>query len=128
MFFWSCTFSAGKRSAFMTNANGNYRGLRALLLTRVSTSIQAKNYSHAAQERQVRDKLIEPLGLQLDAKHIINDTYTGLEYRYRTALDSILAMAERHEFDVLVMDVLDRGLGRKALAREIYRMQLRELG
>src|SRR2546428_472105 len=37
-------------------------------------------------------------------------------------------MAERHEFDVLLMDVLDRGLGRKALARELYRMQLLELG
>src|SRR6266446_3593189 len=105
-----------------------YRGKRALLLTRVSTPIQAKNYSHTAQERQVREKLIEPLGLQLDPKHIINDTYTGVEYRYRKALDNILAMAERHEFDVLVMDVLDRGLGRKALAREVYRMQLREFG
>ena len=112
----------------MANTNGNYRGLRALLLTRVSTPIQAKNYSHSAQERSVRDKLIEPLGLHLDPKHIINDTYTGVEYRYRKALDIILAMAERKEFDILVMDVLDRGLGRKALAREIYRMQLRELG
>ncbi len=37
-------------------------------------------------------------------------------------------MAERGEFDVFVMEVLDRGLGRKGLAREIYRMQLRELG
>jgi site-specific DNA recombinase len=107
----------------------DYRGLRALLLTRVSTAEQAKMYSHAAQERKVREKLILPLGLRLDEeRHIIHDTYTGLEYRYREALDTILAMAERGEFDVLCMDVLDRGLGRKALAREIFRMQLRELG
>lgn len=56
------------------------------------------------------------------------DTYSGLEYRYRKALDDILEIAERGEFDVLCMDVLDRGLGRKALARELFRMQLRELG
>jgi site-specific DNA recombinase len=106
-----------------------YRGLRALLLTRVSTAEQEKKYSHAAQERQVREKLIEPLGLRLDEEHhIIHDTYTGLEYRYRKALDTILTLAEQGEFDVLCMDVLDRGLGRKALAREIFRMQLRELG
>ncbi len=106
----------------------DYRGLRALLLTRVSTAEQAKKYSHAAQERVVREKIIEPLGLTLDERHIIHDTYSGLEYRYREALDIILAMAERREFDVLVMEVLDRGLGRKALAREMFRMQLRDLG
>jgi site-specific DNA recombinase len=107
----------------------DYRGKRALILTRVSTAMQEKKYSHAAQERTVREKLIEPLGLCLDEqKHIIHDTYTGLEYRYRQALEDILAMAERQEFDVLCMDVLDRGLGRKALARELFRMQLRELG
>jgi site-specific DNA recombinase len=114
------------------NANTDkpdYRGKRALILTRVSTAIQEKKYSHAAQERTVREKLIEPLGLRLDEnRHIIHDTYTGLEYRYRQALEDILAMAERQEFDVLCMDVLDRGLGRKALARELFRMQLRELG
>ncbi len=105
-----------------------YRGLRALLLTRVSTAEQAKKYSHDAQERHVRKELIDPLGLQLDPKHIIHDTYTGLEYRYHEALEDILEMAQRKEFDVLCMDVLDRGLGRKALARELYRMQLRDLG
>lgn len=106
-----------------------YRGLRALLLTRVSTAEQEKSYSHAAQERQIREKLIKPLGLKLDEqRHIIHDTYSGLEYRYREALDTILTMAERGEFDVLCMDVLDRGLGRKAIAREVFRMQLRELG
>lgn len=108
----------------------DYRGLRALILTRVSTAEQEKKYSHAAQERQVREKLIEPLGLRImdEARHIIHDTYTGLEYRYREALEHILEMAESGEFDVLCMDVLDRGLGRKALAREMFRMQLRELG
>src|SRR5947208_3633260 len=107
-----------------------YRGLRALLLTRVSTAEQAKKYSHSAQERVIREKLIEPLGLRIvdEARHIIRDTYTELEYRYSQALEDILEMAERGEFDVLCMEVLDRGLGRKALAREMFRMQLRELG
>jgi hypothetical protein len=73
--------------------------------------MQEKKYSHAAQER-----------------HIIHDTYTGLEYRYRETLARILEMAEQGEFDLLCMDVLDRGLGRRALARELFRMQLRELG
>ncbi len=102
-----------------------YRGLRALLLTRVSTPGQ----SHEAQERVIREKLIEPLGLILDEeRHVIHDTYTGLEYRYRAALDDILRMAERQEFDLLCLDVLDRGLGRKGVSREIFRGQLRELG
>jgi len=102
-----------------------YRGLRALLLTRVSTSGQ----SHDAQERVIREKLIEPLGLIVnEERHVIHDTYTGLEYRYREALDKILQMAERKEFDVLCLDVLDRGLGRKGVSREVFRGQLRELG
>ncbi len=102
-----------------------YRGLRALLLTRVSTAGQ----SHEAQEKVVREKLIEPLGLILDEeKHIIHDTYSGLEYRYRAALDDVLRMAERREFDLLCLDVLDRGLGRKGVSREVFRGQLRELG
>ncbi|HEY0755106.1 MAG TPA: recombinase family protein, partial [Ktedonobacteraceae bacterium] len=63
-----------------------------------------------------------------EESHVIHDTYTGLEYRYRAALDEILHMAERHEFDVLCLDVLDRGLGRKGVSREIFRGQLRELG
>jgi hypothetical protein len=63
-----------------------------------------------------------------EKKHIIHYTYSGLEYRYRKALEYILEMAERQEFDVLCMDVLDRGLGRRALARELFRMQLKELG
>lgn len=72
-----------------------YRGMRALLLTRVSTEEQKKKYSHDAQERLIREKLIEPLGLRIvdEARHIIYDTYTGLEYRYRQALEDILDMA-----------------------------------
>lgn len=102
-----------------------YRGLRAMLLTRVSTAGQ----SHDAQERVIREKLIEPFALSLnEERHVIHDTYTGLEYRYRAALDDILRMAERREFDVLCLDVLDRGLGRKAVSREVFRGQLRELG
>ena len=110
--------------------NAEYRGKRALILTRVSTAKQEEKYSHGAQERQVREKLIIPLGLRIvdEKRHIIHDTYSGLEYRYRKALDDVLEMAEREEFDVLCMDVLDRGLGRKALPRELFRMQLQELG
>ncbi len=107
----------------------DYRGLRALMLTRVSTPEQKKMYGHIWQEMEIRRKLIEPLGLRLDEeRHIIRDTYSGLDFKNRKALMRILEMAERGEFDVLVMEVLDRGLGRKGLAREIYRMQLRELG
>jgi Recombinase/Resolvase, N terminal domain/Recombinase zinc beta ribbon domain len=110
-------------------AGSPYFGKRAVLLTRVSTPKQIEMYGHAWQEMQIRKLLVEPLGLLLnEERHIIRDTYSGLEYRYREALDTILTMAERQEFDVLCMDVLDRGLGRKALAREIFRMQLRELG
>lgn len=110
--------------------NADYRGKRAVILTRVSTAKQEEKYSHGAQERQVREKLIVPLGLRIvdEKRHIIHDTYSGLEYRYRKALDDVLEMAERGEFDVLCMDVLDRGLGRKALPRELFRMQLKELG
>ncbi len=106
----------------------DYRGKRALILLRVSTPEQEKGFGWPAQEREIRKRLIEPLGLKLDEeRHIIRDTYTGLEFRERPALDRILEMAQRHEFDVLITDVLDR-LGRKGLARELYRMQLRELG
>ena len=103
-----------------------YRGLRALILTRVSTGLQAKKFSPAAQERNVRQDIIEPI--MLHVIDVIRDTYTGLDYQYREVLDRILRMAERKEFDVLCMDVLDRGLGRKAVARELYRMQLRDFG
>src|SRR5947209_18100612 len=106
----------------------DYHGLRALMLTRVSTPEQEKMFGHTWQEMEIRKKLILPLHLTLDEeRHVIHDTYSGLEYRYREALERILEMAERGEFDVLCMEVLDRGLGRKALAREIFRMQLREL-
>jgi site-specific DNA recombinase len=103
-----------------------YRGLRGVILTRVSTGPQAKKFSPAAQERNVRVDITTPIMIQVVG--VIHDTYTGLEYQYREALDRILGMAERGEFDVLCMDVLDRGLGRMAIAREMYRMQLRELG
>ncbi|QBD82459.1 hypothetical protein EPA93_43380 [Ktedonosporobacter rubrisoli] len=102
-----------------------HRGKRALLLTRVSTGGQ----SHDAQERVIREMLIELLDLQLDEKrHVKHNTYTGLDYRYNEVLDEILDMAENHEFEVLCLDVLDRGLGRKGVSREIFRAQLRELG
>src|SRR5258708_39113195 len=99
-----------------------------LVGTRVAAAPEEEMDGHSWQESQVRKLLIEPLGLQLDEeRHIIRDTYSGLEYRYRKALDDILPMAQDHEFDLLVMEVLDRGLVRKALEREICRMQLSEL-
>jgi len=111
------------------NTDNPYRGKRALMFTRVSTPKQIEMYGHAWQEMQIRKLLIEPLGLQLDEeRHIIRDTYSGLEYRYREALDTILAMAEKGEIDVVCMEVLDRGLGRKGLLREMFRLQLSELG
>ena len=112
----------------MDNQKRDYRGKRALMLLRVSTPEQEKGFGWPAQEREIRRKLLEPLGLKLDEqRHIIRDTYTGLEFRECPALDLILEMARRHEFDLLITDVLDR-LGRKGLARELYRMQLRERG
>ena len=110
------------------NQQKDHRGKRALMLLRVSTPEQEKGFGWPSQEREIRQKLISPLGLKLDEeKHILRDTYTGLEFRERPALERILEMAQRHEFDILVTDVLDR-LGRKGLPRELYRMQLRELG
>lgn len=106
----------------------DYKDKCALMLLRVSSPQQEERYGWPSQERSIREKLIKPLGLALnEEKHIIRDTYTGLEFRERPVLNRILEMAQRHEFDVLVMDVLDR-LGRKGLARELYRMQLREFG
>jgi site-specific DNA recombinase len=82
----------------------------------------------ASQEKEIREKLITPLGLKVDeARHIVRDTYTGLEFKERPVLNRILELAKHGEFDVLCMDVLDR-LGREGIAREIYRAQLRELG
>ncbi len=110
------------------NENRNYRGMRALILLRVSTPEQEKGFGWQSQEREIREKLIEPLGLRVDnERHIIRDTYTGLEFKERAALDRILEIAGRGEIDIVATDVLDR-LGRRGLAREIYRMQLREKG
>ena len=110
------------------DAKPDYRGKRALMFLRVSSPRQEERYGLPAQEKEVREKLIKPLGLVLDEeKNIIRDTHTGLEFRQHDALNAILAMAKRREFDVVVMDVLDR-LGRRGLERELYRMQLREYG
>lgn len=113
----------------MTNQDLSiYRGKRALLLLRVSTLEQEKGFGWPSQEREIRKKIVEPLNLKLDEqRHIIRDSYTGLDFRERPALDLILEMARNQEFDLLVIDVLDR-LGRKGIARELYRMQLKELG
>jgi DNA invertase Pin-like site-specific DNA recombinase len=107
----------------------DYRGKRGLILLRVSTEEQEKKYGFPSQLRSIREKIIEPRSIRIldPDKYIKYDTYTGMEFREREVLTEILEMAKRHEFDVLVMDVLDR-LGRKGLQREIYRAELRMHG
>ncbi len=105
-----------------------YRGKRALLLLRVSTPYQEQNFGWQSQEQEIRGKLVNLLNLKVnETKHVIRDTYTGLEFRERPELNRIVEMAKKKEFDILCMDVLDR-LGRKGLERELFRMQLREYG
>lgn len=103
----------------------DYRGKRGLILLRVSTEEQEKKYGFPSQLRSIREKIIEPRGIRIldEEKFIKRDTYTGMEFRERQVLTDILEMAKRREFDVLIMDVLDR-LGRVGLPREIYRAEL----
>ncbi len=107
----------------------DYRGKRGVVLLRVSTEEQERKYGLPSQLRSIREKLLEPLGIRIldEEKYIVRDTYTGMEFRERAELVKILEMAKRKEFDVLVMDVLDR-LGRTGLPREIYRAELRMHG
>lgn len=105
-----------------SNQYEEYRGMRAWLMTRVSTPKQEEGYGHPAQEQAVHEKLVDPL--ELKVVRIIRDTYTGMDFEERKALDEILQGAKHKEFDILVLDVLDR-LGRKGLERELWRMRLR---
>ena len=109
----------------MDNQYEQYKGMRVLLMTRVSTPKQEEGYGHPAQEQACREKLIDPLNLKV--VHTIRDTYSGLEFEERKALDEILQSAKHKEFDLLIVDVLDR-LGRKGLERELWRMRLRAMG
>ena len=102
-----------------------YKGMRVLLMTRVSTPKQEEGYGHPAQDQACREKLIDPL--KLIVIRIIRDTYSGLEFEDRKALDEIMQSAKHKEFDILIVDVLDR-LGRKGLERELWRMRLRATG
>ena len=103
----------------------DYRGTRGLILLRVSTEEQEKKYGFPSQLREVMEKVVKPRGIRIldPNKYIKYDTYTGMEFREREILDEILRMAKNNEFDVLIMDVLDR-LGRVGLPREIYRAEL----
>jgi DNA invertase Pin-like site-specific DNA recombinase len=107
----------------------DYRGKRGLILLRVSTEEQEKKYGFSSQLREVMEKVVNIRGIRIvdTNKYIKYDTYTGMEFREREVLTEILEMAKRREFDVLVMDVLDR-LGRTGLPREIYRAELRMHG
>ncbi len=111
------------------NQAHDYRGERGLILLRVSTEEQEKKYGFPSQLREVMERVVKPRGIRIldPNKYIKYDTYTGMEFREREVLDEILKMAKNHEFDVLIMDVLDR-LGRVGLAREIYRAELRMYG
>ncbi|HEU5375457.1 MAG TPA: recombinase family protein [Ktedonobacteraceae bacterium] len=113
----------------MTNSQyEQYRGKRALILLRVSTEEQEKKFGFPSQLAEIRKKILDTVGLIVDEeRHIVRDTYTGLEFREREVLAHILEMAKRREFDIVVMDKLDR-LGRKGIQREIYRGLLREQG
>lgn len=102
-----------------------YRGMRTLLLTRVSTPKQEEGYGHPAQEQECRKKLIEPLALNVI--DIVRSAHSGLEIIEQEVLAEILRRAKHQEFDLLIIDVLDR-LGRKGLERELWRMQLRATG
>jgi DNA invertase Pin-like site-specific DNA recombinase len=104
----------------------DYRGKRGLILLRVSTEEQEKKYGFPSQLREIMEKVVTPRGIRIldPDKYIKYDTYTGMEFREREILTEILEMAKRGEFDVLIMDVLDR-LGRVGLPREIYRAELR---
>src|SRR6266567_1811060 len=106
------------REDINNNSEYDYRGKRAVILLRVSTEEQEKKYGLPSQLRSVREKVVNPLGVRIldEEKHIIRDIYTGMEFREREALTKILEMAKRREFDVLIMDVLDR-LGRVGLPR-----------
>ncbi len=107
----------------------DYRGKRGLVLLRVSTEEQEKKYGFPSQLREVMEKVVKARGIRIldTSKYIKYDTYTGMEFREREVLDEILRMAKNKEFDVLIMDVLDR-LGRVGLPREIYRAELRMHG
>lgn len=118
----------------MTNDNSqakDYRGKQAFVLLRVSTEEQEKHFGFPSQLAQIREKLINPLRLRVDAQHIIEDTYTGLEFKEREALKTIEALADAYgdpkDPILLLADRLDR-IGRKGLQRELYRARLREKG
>jgi site-specific DNA recombinase len=105
----------------------DYRGNNAVIYLRVSSEEQKKKYGFSSQLASINEKLIKNLGIVSKEENIIRDAYTGMKFRDRPELTKILAMAERHEFDILIMDTLDR-LGRKGLQRELYRAELRNHG
>ncbi|HLI87672.1 MAG TPA: recombinase family protein [Ktedonobacteraceae bacterium] len=102
-----------------------YKGLRALEFLRVSTPEQEKMFGWPRQHAEITKKLIDPLNLRVI--HTIKDSYTGLEFEMRDALDEALDMAKKRKYDILILDMLDR-LGRKGIEREIYLMELKQEG
>ncbi|GCF07816.1 recombinase family protein [Dictyobacter arantiisoli] len=96
------------------NQNEKYRGLRALEFLRVSSVEQEKMYGWPRQHAEIQKKLIDPLSLRI--VDTLRDSYTGLEFQEREALHVVLDKAKKGEYDILIMDMLDR-LGRKGLER-----------
>ena len=105
--------------------NEKYRGLRALEFLRVSSAEQEKMYGWPRQQAEIKKKLIDPLDLRV--VDTIKDSYTGLEFQTRQALDNALYRAKKGMYDILILDMLDR-LGRKGLEREIYMLELKQAG
>jgi hypothetical protein len=102
-----------------------YRGVRALEFLRVSTEEQKKNFGWPRQHQTNKERLIDPLELRVIGQ--IKDSYTGLDFQMHEALDEALRRAKNGEYDILIMDMLDR-LGRKGLEREIYLLELKQAG
>ena len=102
-----------------------YRGLRALEFLRVSTPEQEKHFGWPRQHAELAKKMITPLDLRMVGT--VKDSYTGLEFEMHDALEEILRRAKDGDFDILIMDMLDR-LGRKGLEREIYMLELKQTG
>ncbi len=109
----------------VTQQDEQYRGKRALEFLRVSTPEQMKSFGWPRQHAAIQEKLIDPLDLRV--VDTIKDSYTGLDFQIHAALDEALIKAKKREYDLLLVDMLDR-LGRKGLEREIYMLELKQAG
>src|SRR5713226_657611 len=100
--------------------------LRGAGYIRVSDMKQERNYSIAFQKEKIIAHFREQ-GIHLAEEHIFIETYTGKVWRQRKVLQSALAAAKRHEFDILGMYKLDR-LSREPDDQIILREQFQYYG